>query len=209
MRTILPACLAVLALAAPADAATRNFGITDFTKSAWRGHIKVKLATGVAPFARAAARPPRSIGSPSKCAATRWWSSRMRRGAAIRAAILGRSRSASARTSSTRAWLIGSGAVAIDRVKGAELRADRAGIGRRRDWRRRVDQMNISLEGTASARSPGKTGKLAALVRGVSALDAAALSTRRGHRRRRRGDDRCRSHRHRDDRRRGARRPSA
>ena len=35
--------------------------------------------------------------------------------------------------------------------------------------------MNISIIGTASAKLAGQTGKLTAVVRGVSTLDAAAL----------------------------------
>ena len=135
----------------------------------------------------------------------------MRRGAAIRAPTLGRSKWPSARTSYNRASVIGSGAVAIDRVKGLSFALTVQGSGAGEIDDVAVDQMNISLEGTASAALvPGKAGKLTALVRGVSALDAAALATPSadidadgaGH-------DRCRSHRHRARSTGGGRRPCA
>src|SRR5437763_17180832 len=53
MRTFLTAALAMLPLADPAGAATRNFGITSFEKVRVEGPFKVVLTTGVAPFARA------------------------------------------------------------------------------------------------------------------------------------------------------------
>ena len=56
MRTFLLAA-AVIGLAAPANSATRNFGITSFTKIRVAGPYKVSLATGVAPFAKASGSP--------------------------------------------------------------------------------------------------------------------------------------------------------
>ena len=51
MRTHLSAFLLALVLGAPGDAATRNFGITGFTRIRVEGPYRVQLATGVAPFA--------------------------------------------------------------------------------------------------------------------------------------------------------------
>src|SRR3954469_7045429 len=56
MRTFFFAA-AVLGIAAPVDAADRNFGITSFTKVRVSGPYKVKIATGIAPFARASGSP--------------------------------------------------------------------------------------------------------------------------------------------------------
>ena len=58
MRTFLFTAVALVAIAAPAGAATRNFGITGFTKIRVDGPYKVSLATGVAPFARATGSGP-------------------------------------------------------------------------------------------------------------------------------------------------------
>ena len=56
MRTFLLAA-GIAVLAAPASAATRNFGITGFEKVRVDGPFKVKLTTGVAPFATATGSP--------------------------------------------------------------------------------------------------------------------------------------------------------
>src|SRR4051794_19421853 len=57
MRSLLIAIIAASALASPARAATRNFGITGFEKIRVDGPFKVTLATGVAPFAQATGAP--------------------------------------------------------------------------------------------------------------------------------------------------------
>src|SRR5437764_14471799 len=57
MRTFLTAAALVSSFAAPADAATRNFGITGFDKIRVEGPFKVRLTTGVAPFASATGAP--------------------------------------------------------------------------------------------------------------------------------------------------------
>src|SRR5215212_1252617 len=53
MRTLLSAALLALTLAVPASAATRNFGVSGFEKIRVDGPFKVRLSTGVAPFAQA------------------------------------------------------------------------------------------------------------------------------------------------------------
>ena len=176
MRTFL-LTLAVMALAAPADAATRNFGVTSFTKIRVSGPYKVNVATGIAPFARA---------SGSANAIDR-----------VAVDVRGDTLVVQANPSwggypgvdpgpvevnvgthdLTSASLIGSGSVVIDRVKSLSfaLTIQGSGVGQIGDAA--VDQMNVSLEGTANARVAGRAGKLTALVRGLSALDAAKLST--------------------------------
>ena len=50
MRHLPALCLLILA-AAPADAATRNFGVNGFDRIRVDGAYKVRVTTGVAPFA--------------------------------------------------------------------------------------------------------------------------------------------------------------
>src|SRR5436305_493322 len=57
MRTRLSAFVIALALSAPSAAATRNFGITSFTKIRVDGPFRVRLATGVPPYAKASGSP--------------------------------------------------------------------------------------------------------------------------------------------------------
>ena len=65
MRILLSAAalIAATAIASPASAATRNFGITGFEKIRVDGPYKVILTTGVAPFAIAIAFPSRLLAT--------------------------------------------------------------------------------------------------------------------------------------------------
>jgi hypothetical protein len=177
MRTRLPAFLLALALTAPSGAATRNFGITDFTKIRVSGPYKVSVATAVAPFARAS-------GS-----------------AAGLDRVMVEVRGDTLVVQSNPSWggypgsdpgpvevsigthdlngvsLIGSGSIAIDRVKSQRFMLAVQGSGAAGIANVAADQLNISLEGTANARLAGKAGKVTALVRGLSTLEAADLAT--------------------------------
>jgi hypothetical protein len=176
MRTFL-LTLAVMALAAPADAATRNFGVTSFTKIRVSGPYKVNVATGIAPFARASGsanaidRVAVEVrGDTLVVQANPSWGG-------YPGADPGPVEVSVGTHDLTSASLIGSGSVVIDRVKSLSfaLTIQGSGVGQIGDAA--VDQMNVSLEGTANARVAGRAGKLTALVRGLSALDAAKLST--------------------------------
>ena len=176
MRTFLIAA-AVIGSATSADAATRNFGITGFTKVRVSGPYKVNVATGIAPFARASGsanaidRVTIEVrGDTLVVEANPSWGG-------YPGADPGPVEVNIGTHDLTSASLIGSGAVAIDRVKALRfaLTVQGSGVGQIADAS--VDQMNVSLEGTANARVAGKAGKLTALVRGLSALDAAKLST--------------------------------
>ena len=176
MRTFL-LTLAVMALAAPADAATRNFGVTSFTKIRVSGPYKVNVATGIAPFARASGsanaidRVAVDVrGDTLVVQANPSWGG-------YPGADPGPVEVSVGTHDLTSASLIGSGSVVIDRVKSLSfaLTIQGSGVGHIGDAA--VDQMNVSLEGTANARVAGRAGKLTALVRGLSALDAAKLST--------------------------------
>ena len=176
MRTFLLA-VAVMALASPADAATRNFGITSFTKIRVSGPYKVNVATGIAPFARASGsanaidRVAVEVrGDTLVVQANPSWGG-------YPGADPGPVEVSVGTHDLTSASLIGSGSVVIDRVKSLSfaLTIQGSGVGQIGDAA--VDQMNVSLEGTANARVAGRAGKLTALVRGLSALDAAKLST--------------------------------
>src|SRR4029079_4981195 len=77
----------------------------------------------------------------------------------------------------TNASLIGSGSLGIDRVKSQRFTLTIQGSGSAHVASVATDQLNVSLQGTANARMAGQAGKFPALVRGVSTLDAAGLST--------------------------------
>jgi hypothetical protein len=178
MRTFLIAA-AIIAVAAPADAATRNFGITGFTKVRVDGPYKVTLATGVAPFAKASG-PTAALDRVAidvrgdtlivHSNASSWGGYPGANAGPIEVSLGTHDLSS--------AWLNGAGSLAIDRVKGLSFALSVQGSGGAEIGMVSADQMNVSLVGTASARLAGEARKLTALVRGISTLDAAKLSTR-------------------------------
>lgn len=176
MRTFLFAAGASCALAAPATAATRNFGITSFTKVRVEGPFKVMLTTGVAPFAQAsgssAALDRVDIEVRGDTLVVRSASS----WGGYPGANPGPVEVSLGTHDLSNAWLSGAGTLAIDRVRGLSFALSVQGSGRGEIGSADTDQLNVSLVGSGSARLAGRAKKLTALVRGISALDAAGLA---------------------------------
>lgn len=176
---ILPALLAVSILAAPASAATRNFGITSFEKVRVDGPYKVTLTTGVAPFARAtgssAALDRLAIDVRGNTLVVR---STLAATDAYPGANPGPVEIVVGTHDLRAASLSGSGLLAIDRVRGLSFDLAVHGSGVGTIGRVRVDQLKVNLGGTASATLAGEAPNLTAIVRGMSSLDAAALKTK-------------------------------
>jgi hypothetical protein len=178
MRTFLLAA-ALCAIAAPAAAATRNFGITSFEKVRVDGPFKVRLTTGVAPFARAtgsqAALDRVAIDVQGNTLVVHnnldSWGGYPGQDPGPVEVVLG-THDLSA------AWLNGSGTLAIDRVKGLSFDLSVQGSGAGEIGQANVDQLNVSVAGTASARLSGQAAKITAVIRGISSLDASGLSTK-------------------------------
>lgn len=177
MRIILPASAAVLAFAAPADAATRNFGITGFSKIRVSGPYKVSLATNVPPFAQAsgssAALDRVTVevrGDTLVVQSNPSWGG-------YPGADPGPVEVTVGTHDLTNASLIGSGSLGIDRVKSQKFTLTIQGSGASEVGELAADQLSVSLEGSASARLAGQAGKVTVLVRGISALNAAGLTT--------------------------------
>jgi hypothetical protein len=179
MRTVLPAFLFTLALSAPAAAATRNFGITSFDKIRVEGPYKVTLTTGVAPFASA-------TGSQSALDS-------------VAVDVQGNTLVVHANQSSwggypggsvgpieiklgthdlTSARLNGSASLQINKVKSLTFELVIQGSGAASIAQTDVDQLTLGLAGSASASLAGRVGKLNAVLRGISSLDASALTTK-------------------------------
>jgi Putative auto-transporter adhesin, head GIN domain len=179
MRTFfLAACGAVLA-AAPAAAATRNFGVEGFTKVRVDGPYRVRLATGTAPFAKAdgssAALDLVSIeveGStlvvhPNRSS----WGGYPGQDVGPVVISLGTH-------DLNAAWLNGSGMLAIDKVKGLTFDLSVQGSGAASIGRADVDQLRIAVAGSGSASVAGQAGKTSAMVRGVSSVDLSGLNSK-------------------------------
>jgi hypothetical protein len=178
MRTFLLALAAFSAFSAPAEAASRNFGITSFTKVRVDGPFKVTLTTGVAPFAKAsgstAALDRVEIDVQGETlvihnSASAW--------GGYPGADTGPVEISVGTHDLTNAWLNGAGSLSIDRVKGLSFALSVQGSGGAEIGQVAADQMNVSLIGSANAKLGGQARKLTALVRGISTLDAAQLST--------------------------------
>jgi len=178
MRTFLIAA-AFLAIAAPAGAATRNFGITSFTKVRVDGPFRVSLATGVAPFASATGSPAaldrvaievRGDTLVVHNDLDSWGGYPGKDPGPVDISLGTHDLSA--------AWLNGSGALSIDRVKALSFDLSVQGSGAGEIGQANVDQLSVSVVGTASAKLAGQAGKLTAVIRGISTLDAAGLSTK-------------------------------
>jgi hypothetical protein len=176
---ILVLAAALFAIGAPAGAATRNFGITGFEKVRVDGPFQVKLSTGVAPFARATGAPAALDRVAVEVRGNTlvvhnnldsWGGYPGQNVGPVTIEIGTHDLSA--------AWLNGSGTIAIDRVKGLIFDLSVQGSGAGQIGQVAVDQLNVSVVGTASARLAGAAAKMTAVIRGISTLDAAALSTK-------------------------------
>jgi hypothetical protein len=179
MRTYASFIIAAALLTVPAGAATRNFGITSFEKVRIEGPFNVSLKTGVAPFASAS-------GSPA--ALDR-----------VKIDMLGNTLVVHSNLDSwggypgkdsgpveislgthdlTSASINGSGALSIDKAKGLTFDLTVAGSAVADVEDVNVDQLNVSIVGTASATLDGRAARLTSVVRGVSKLDAVNLAVK-------------------------------
>ncbi len=179
MRIFLSAALVALTLPAPASAATRNFGITGFERIRVDGPFKVRLSTGVAPFAQAngsaAALDRVSVEVRGNTLviqnnASSWGGYPGREAGPVEISLGTHDLSA--------AWVNGSGSLAIDRAKGLKFDLSVQGSGAAGIEQVDVDQLSVNIVGTASAVLAGRAGKMTALVRGISSLDATGLATK-------------------------------
>lgn len=177
MRTFLFAISASLALAAPAGAATRNFGISDFTKVRVDGPYRVTFTSGVAPFARASGSGPaldrltvevRGDTLVIQANKSGWGGYPGENPGPVEVSV--------GTHDISNAWVNGAGSLVIDRVRGLSFALSVQGSGRSEIAAADADQLNVSLVGTASAKLAGKAKKLTALVRGISALDGTDLA---------------------------------
>jgi hypothetical protein len=177
MRTFLFAAFALSALAAPACGATRNFGVSSFTKIRVDGPYKVTIATGVPVFARAsgtAAAIDRVAvevrGDTLVVGSNPSWGG-------FPGIDPGPVEVSVGTHDLTNASLIGAGSLAIDKVKGLTFVLSIQGSGAGEIADANADQLTVNLDGSANAKLSGRAGKLTVLARGLSTLNAAGLTT--------------------------------
>jgi len=183
MRTFLALGLPALLLAcaaAPAGAATRNFGVSGFDRIRVEGPFKVRLTIGVAPFAKASGGSPAALDSVTLDVQGRTLV--VRSNGSSWSGYPGEARGPVEISIGTHdlnaAWLNGSGSLAIDKARGLSFDLSIQGAGSASIGSVAVDQLKVSISGTASVSLAGTAPKLTAIVRGVSSLDAAGLTTK-------------------------------
>lgn len=179
MKAWLPAlCLAAVA-ASPAMAAERNFSVTSFDRVRVDGPYKVKLTTGVPPFAVATGSAI-AIDRVSVSVEGRTLIVRQNPGSwgGYPGEAPGPVEIEVGTHELSQAWLNGSGTLAIDRIRGLTFDLALQGSGSAAIGDADVDQMKIGISGAGSVTISGKAPKLTAVVRGTSTLDAAGLTAK-------------------------------
>ncbi len=175
MRFHLSILVIAVAAAAPAGAATRNFGISSFDRIRVEGPFSVRLKNGVAPFAKASGTP---------AAIDRIAIDVMGRTLVVRTnpswggypgKDLGPVEINVGTHELTSAWLNGSGALQIDKVDGLAFELSVEGSGAARIVAADVDKLRVGISGSASASVAGRALQLSTALRGVSTLDASGL----------------------------------
>jgi len=177
MRTFVITAIAAALLASPAGAATRNFGITSFEKVRIEGPFNVSLKTGVAPFASASGSPAAldrvAIDVLGNTLVVHnnldSWGGYPGKDSGPVEISLGTHDLSSASIN-------GSGALSIDKAKGLSFNLSVAGSAVADVEDVNVDQLSVSIVGTASATLSGRVARLTSVVRGVSRLDAGNLA---------------------------------
>lgn len=175
---ILAFCLA--SIATPALAAERSLSVTTFDRVRVDGPFKVKVATGVSPFAKvsgsAAAIDGVSVDQQGRTLIIRANSSSW--GGNYPGEARGPVEIFVGTPGLSAAWVNGSGSLAIDRVKGLSFDLAVQGSGSAAIGNAAVDQLEIGISGAGSVILAGTAPKLTAIIRGTSSLDASGLAVK-------------------------------
>lgn len=179
MRILLTA-FALTSLAAPADAATRNFGVSGFDRIRVDGPFTVKVATGVAPFATATGVSAGALDGLALDVQGRTLIVRSGRKSwgGYPGEAVGPVEISIGTHELTAAWVNGSGTLAIDKVRGFSFDLSVQGSGAASAAAVEVDQLKAVVAGTGAISLTGIALKLTASANGVSTLQASALSTK-------------------------------
>jgi len=173
------AAAACAAVAAPASAADRTYSVTNFDQVRLQGPYKVRLVTGVAPYARASGSTQALDGIAIE----------------VNSQILTIRRNPSASTAYPgqplgpveieigghdlrTASVIGAGSLDISAVRGLNFSLTVEGAGAATIGDVQVDQFKLWVGGTGSASLAGEAKSATFLVRGMSALEASGLAVK-------------------------------
>jgi hypothetical protein len=178
MKTAILA-IGLAAIARPAIAADRTLSVTSFNKIRIDGPYKVRLTTGVSPFARVSGSTDAidavSVDQQGQTLVVRgnpssWLRAQDNRSGPVEI-VVGTDELAAA-------FVNGPGALAIDKLKGLEFELSVQGSGSAAIAGAKVDQMKVGISGVGAVSVEGASPKLTAIVRGTSSLDASRLAVK-------------------------------
>jgi hypothetical protein len=172
--------LAAVALASsPAAAADRNYTVTSFDQIRLNGPYKVRLTTGVAPYARASGTAQALDGVAIE---VNGQILTVRRNSGSAPSYSGQPSGPVEIEIGTHdlrsASIVGAGSLDISAVRSLAFNLTVEGAGSARVGNLEVDQLKLWAAGTASASLAGTAKSATLLVRGVSSLDGAGLSVK-------------------------------
>ena len=179
MRIIVPLIALLACVPAPADSATRNFGVSGFDRVRVDGPFKVHLTTGVAPFAVATGS---AAGLDTLALEVQGRTLVVRNARASGGGYPGEAKGpveiSIGTHELTAAFLNGSGSLAIDKATGLGFELSVQGSGSASIGSATVDQLKISISGSAGVTIAGRAPSLSARLQGVSSLDASSLTVK-------------------------------
>lgn len=171
--------IAAVLLASPAAAAQRNFSVTDFNRVRVDGPYRVKLATGVAPFARATGAVP---ALDSLSVEVQGQTLVIRKNPSSWGGYPGQSAGPIEITVGTHdlttIWLNGAGALAVDKAKAMTFDLTIQGSGSIAIGHLAADHLRAGLSGTGSVVIGGNSAEVTAIVHGTSSFDGSALTAK-------------------------------
>lgn len=168
--------LVIAIVAAPAAAAERSFTVTGFERIRVDGPFRVRLATGVAPFARATGSPAAlnavSIEVQGQTLVVRkspsgWGGYPGESPGPVDISV--------GTHELTTAWLNGAGSLSIDKAKAQAFDLSVQGAGSVAIGRLTADRLRLGLAGSGSAQVAGTAADVRAIVRGTSSFDGSGL----------------------------------
>ena len=177
-RLLLFAC-ATAVVASPALGAQRNFSVTDFNRVRVDGPYRIKLSTGVSPFARATGQATALDGVSIE---VQGQTLVIRKNPSSWSSYPGQSSGpidiAVGTHDLTTIWLNGSGALSVDKAKAMTFELAVQGAGSVAIGHLDSDHLRAGLSGTGSAVVGGTSAEVTAIVRGTSSFDGSALTAK-------------------------------
>ena len=177
------AILALFLAAFPASqgaAAERTLSVTTFDKVRIDGPYRVRVTTGVSPFARvsgsAAAIDGVSVDQQGKTLIVR--SNPSSWGGNYPGQPRGPVEISVGTQDLAAAYVNGPGSLSVDKIKGLLFDLSVQGSGSAAIADAKVDQLKVAISGVGTVSIAGAAPKLTALVRGTSALDASGLAVK-------------------------------